>query len=161
MVNEIQALFNNSTNFTVSAGSLAHSIAGVGQQSTMVDNSLDANRGLSVKIFAEVKLGTNPDPDTELSLYLITGDQHPTETVYRSDGAGPTDAGITRENGDLIGTISTTSTAVTGKIVYGDWTIPDPGVEFGVILVNGSGEALDSDDDNIIIRFMIVNPEVQ
>jgi len=132
---------------TITLASLASSTSGVGRQSTMVDNSSTRNK--KIYLFVQVKLGTSPNSNAPISVYLLRYDT----TAIRTDGAGASDAGITVKEATPIGVLTTGPSAATGDVLKGDFVILDPGPNWGIAIVNGSGVALDSTAGNHVVNW--------
>lgn len=158
MANKILDLFGASTAFTITVASLASSVAGVGRQSDMIDNS--TAREMMVRIWAKIKQGTSPTSSRTVSLYLLTGDGH--ATPHRTEGAGASDAGITLANAPIIGVMRNKgSGAATGDLVYGEFTVRIAAPQWGIAIVHDTGVNLDSTGGNHWLRYTVFSPEVQ
>ena len=154
MANEIKQKYGSSTTLTVTLANLASS-AGGGRQSTMVDNSND--RFELIHLFVKVKLGTNPNNNKTVQVYLLQGNGN----GLRTDGAGATDAAITVKNAPLVGILDTGASAGTGDVLQGQFAIHDPGPEWGVAIVHDTGAALDGTPGNHAVEYVGKNPEIQ
>lgn len=157
MANEIKSLFGSSTAFTLTLASLATSTAGVGRQSTIVDNT--TNRYQRVLVFLKVKQGTSPTSSRAVYVYLIRDDNNGTN--HRSDGAGASDAALTVLNAPLIGVMRNKAAAATGDLVYGEFIVDEPGPKWGIAIVHDTGVNLDSTEGSHWYRYTGFNPEVQ
>lgn len=155
MPTEGKDLFDASTALTITLASLASSTAGVGWQSTIVDNT--TNRYQDVLVFFKIKQGTSPTGDKSVKVYLIRDDNHATN--HRSDGAGASDAALTVLNAKLIKTVFNKSAPATGEEVYGDILINRPGPKWGIAIVQSTGVPLDSNGANHWVRFIGLNQE--
>jgi len=155
MANEIKDKFTSSAALTITIASLASSTAGVGRQSTIVDNS--TTRYQKIKVFAQIKLGTSPSANTAVYLYALRGDQN----GYRTDNAGASDAALTVLNAPLLGIMRAKSSPSTGDVLYGDFDMITPGLEWGVCIVQDTGAALDATAGSHFIHWIGVDPEVQ
>jgi hypothetical protein len=154
MPNEIRAKFDTADNFTITLASLATT---AGRQSTMVNNS--TNRPAAV-VYMRIQSGTAPTAETIYELYLLRGDS--TSPTYRTDGAGASDAAITILNATLLGTIVVTNNANTN--FYGDFdTAPlgPLGPQFGIAVVNGTNQSLNSTEGNHVKKYALYLPEIQ
>lgn len=154
MANEIKELFGTPTAFTITVASLATSTAGVGRQSTMVDNS--TTRAGRVFVFVKIKLGTSPSNNKAVYIYGIRGDG-----TNRDDAAGASDAALTVLNCPLIGVLSGKASAATGDVLQGWFVFENPGKEFGIAIVHDTAVNLDSTGGNHSLQYMLDNPEVQ
>lgn len=151
MANEIQAKFGTATALTITLASLASSTAGVGKQSTIVT----ANIFQLLHIYAKIRVGASPTINTNIHLYFLGGDG-----TVRADGAGASDAGITIVNASRLGVIRVNS--ATGNLdYYGVFTVRNPGTEWGIALVQDTGETLNATEAESVIRYQGENPEVQ
>lgn len=155
MANEIRTKLDTRTAFTITLASLANSSVGVGRQSTMVSNS--SNRPAAL-IFVKITSGSSaPTAGATYNVYLLRGDG-----TNRTDNAGASDAGHTVENAPLLGTIVVTAT--TSKAFYAEFdTMPlgPLGTEFGITVVNASGQTLNSTGGNHVCAYQTYCPEVQ
>lgn len=158
MPSELKAKFGASTALTITIAGLATSTAGVGRQSTIVDNTSDKFQ--QILLYVKIKLGTSPTNATRADIYLIRDDNHGTN--HRTDGAGASDAGLTVLNAQLIGSINTKSSGVaTGDNIYGEFVIDQPGPKWAIAIVHNTGVNLDSTGSNHWARYVGVNPEAQ
>ena len=154
MSNEVKQLFGSPTAFTITVASLASSTAGVGRQSTLVDNS--STRYGRLLVFVKLKQGTSPTGNRGAQVYLLRGDG-----TNRDDGAGASDAALTVLNAQLIGQLVNKPSPATGDVLQGWFVVDEPGKEFGLAIVHDTGVALDSTGGNHLVQFIGVNPEVQ
>ena len=152
MANEIKGIFDSGT-LTITLASLASSTTGAGQQSTIVDNSTTGYQ--IIHLFCKITVGTTPTQYKNIYIYLIKSDG-----TLRSDGAGASDTTITRYNARLIGVMNVALTT-SDKAYYGEFTIRNPGKEWGVIVVHDSVAALNATGGNHSITWVAENPEVQ
>lgn len=102
-----------------------------------------------VDIFLKITSGSAPTSGTVYEVYLITSDG-----TVADDNAGASDAAITIENSVLIGTIIVTGTL--NKAFFG--VIKDVSLRgatsWGIAVLNRSGQALNSTEDNHIKGFV-------
>lgn len=152
MANEIKQKFGTPAALTMTIAALASSTAGVGRQSTTVDNS--TTRYQKLVIMAKVTTGTSPTTAKSIKLYLIRSDG-----TYYTDGAGASDAALTVVNAQLIAAVATIAT--NDKPYYLEATIYDPPDEWGVAIVHDTGVNLNSTGGNHYVRYVGMNPEVQ
>jgi len=153
MANDILAEFGGNTNLTLTLASLASSTAGVGRQSTIVDNS--TTRYQIIHLFMKITTGTTPTANRNFYIYLIKSNG-----TLRSDGAGASDAAITRLNARLLGAIAMNS-ATSNVAYYGEFIIRNPGKEWGIIVVHDTGVNLNSTEGNHGYSWYGENPEIQ
>jgi hypothetical protein len=156
MANKILPFYETFGTLTISLASLASSTAGVGRQSTIVDNS--TTRVKRVRIFGKAKLGTSPAAGA-VYVYAIRGEK--TGTAFRTDAAGATDAGLTVINAQIIGVFATKSSPATGDNVTIDCILEDPGPEWGICIVQNTTVNLDATGGNHVIEYRGEEPEVQ
>ena len=145
-------LLGTATAMTITLASLASSTAGVGRQSTLIDNT--SNNYLSAKVSVQVTVGTTPTANSLIYVYLLTQDN--AGTPIADDGAGLTDAGITIVNAQLLGTIlvpAATSNVAYKKIFDTSFLGPLP-PKWGIALVNSSGVALNSTAGNHAVNYI-------
>ena len=143
------------TALTISLASLASSTAGVGRQSTIVDNT--SLRYQRLYINAKIKLGTSPTGSKGVYLYLIRDDGN----GVRDDAAGASDAALTVLNCPLIGTLADKAAPATGDVLQRTFVVENPGPKWGVAVVHDTVAALDSTGGNHVIGYVGENPEVQ
>lgn len=155
--NRILDKFGASTAFTITLAALATSTAGVGRQSTMVDNS--GTKEQWARIFVKITQGTNPTSNKGAYVYLLLGDGH--ATPHRTDGAGADDAGITVLNASPIMTLRNDTSAATGEIMYGEALVRIAAPSFGIAIVHDTGVNLDSDAADHWARYILLGPDVQ
>ena len=156
MANEIRTKPITKDTFTLTLASLAD---GSGRQSTMENNSSNFP---AVLIYLEIVSGAAaPTLGTVYEIYLLRGDDASTST-YRTDGAGASDAAITLSNAPLLGVITVTNDAATS--FYGDFDTASHGPlgpEWGITVVNESGQALSTTEADHFKGFVYYVPEVQ
>lgn len=139
------------TALTITLASLASSTAGVGRQSTLVDNT--TNLFLAIELFLNIMVGTTPTANSLLFVYLIR--QNNGGTPIADDGAGLTDAGITIVNAKLIDTIlvpAATSNVAYKKSIDLTFSGQIP-AKWGIAIVNASGVALDATGGNHVCSY--------
>lgn len=154
MANEIKEKFSTPAGFTITLASLASSTAGVGRQSTLIDNSTTRYR--KVIVYLKVKQGTSPTGSRFVYVYGIRGDG-----TIRSDGAGASDAAFTRLNAVELGVLINKSSPATGDVLTGEFVFENPGPEWGIAIVHDTNANLDSTEGNHDYNWVGVNPEVQ
>jgi len=141
---------------TITLASLA---AAGARQSTMVANS---NNYPSAIVYLKIESGgTGPVAGKVYEVYLLRGDDA-SSSAYRTDGAGATDAAITIENAQFLGTITVTNTA--NKVFYGefDTTAFGPlGPEWGIAIKNATDQALHATEGNHLKEYTYFVPEAQ
>jgi len=136
--------FSSVASFTLTLASLANSTAGVGRQSTLIDNS--SNLYTSALIALNIKVGTTPTANSLIYVYLIRSNAD--GTPIADDNAGASDAGITIVNAPLLGTIlvpDNTSNANYRK-TFDTKFLGSLGPKWGIAIVNSSGVALNSSE---------------
>lgn len=156
MPSEIKAKFGASTALTITLASLASSTTGVGQQTTMVDNS--ATKFQRVHVYFRVTTGTSPTADRAIRFFLLRGDD-PTSSNIRTDNAGATDAAHTVVSADQVYAVATSGTSNISH--RGSFTLESPGPEFGLSINHDTGVNLNATGSNHAIRVVGENPEVQ
>jgi hypothetical protein len=156
MANEIKDKYSAAAALTITLASLASSTAGVGRQSTIVDNS--TNRYQKIKLYCQIKLGTSPSGSSGVYVFSIRGDQH--ATPYRTDGAGASDAALTVLNAPLLGVMRDLASPATGDVLYGEFELLTPGPEWGICIVHDTAVALNSTGGNHFCHWIGVDPEV-
>jgi hypothetical protein len=141
--------YNAPAALTCTLASLASSTAGVGRQSTEIDNT--TNRFNRIEVSASIKLGASPTANTALYLYLIRSNND--GTPIRDDAAGASDAGLTVKNASLIGSLVTGPSPSTGDVLKANFIVNDVGPKWSIAVVNSSGVALDSTGANHVISY--------
>jgi hypothetical protein len=132
----------------ITLGGLPSSTTGVGQQGTIIDNS--TTRYKRVNIFGKVTLGTTP---TVGAVYIFAIKGEKTGTAFRTDGAGPTDAGFTVLNARLLDTYATKASPATGDVINIACTFEDPGPEWTIAVVHTTGVNLNATNGNHVIEY--------
>lgn len=153
----IKDIYGTDTALTLTLASLANSAAGVGRQSTLVDNT--TNAFLSALIFLKIKVGTSPTANTPIYVYLLRSNN---DDPIADDNAGASDAGLTVINAPLLGVINCNATT-TGAVYYGvfDTTPLGPlGPKWGIAVVNNTGVALDATEANHVKKFIGITKSV-
>jgi hypothetical protein len=156
MASEIRTKPITKATFTCTLASLAN---GSARQSTMINNS---NNYPAALVTMKIKSGAvAPTVGTVYEVYLLRGDDASSST-YRTDGAGASDAAITIENAQLLGTIIVTAT--TNKVFYGDFdtaALGPLGPEWGIAVKNSSGQALHATEGDHLKGYVYYVPEAQ
>lgn len=149
----ISANFGTATALTITLASLASSAAGVGRQSTLVDNT--TTQFQKIHLYWKIATGTTPTVSTPISIYLLKADKASSADTI-TDGAGASDAGLTVVSAKQIdGTV----VSATSNVEYqGDCVINNPGPCWGVAVVQGTGAALNATGGNHAIWFVGENP---
>ena len=152
----ILAKFGTPTAITITIASLASSTAGVGRQSTLVDNTTD--RFQSVHLYVKIKTGGSQTANKGIYLYLLKADKTSSANSI-TDGAGTSDAGLTIKSAQQIaGAMCVATTAQTYQF---DCVINNPGPCWGVAIVHDTNENLDSTGGNHCIYYVGENQEAQ
>lgn len=138
--------------FTMTLASLANAAA---RQSTLISNS---NNYPSALVYLKITSGGSaPTVGTVYEVYLIRSDG-----TNATDNAGASDAAITLENAQLLGTIIVTAT--TAKAFYGEFdTAPlgPLGASWGIAVKNSTGNALSSTEGDHTKAYQYFVPEAQ
>jgi hypothetical protein len=139
--------------------------AGAARQATMLNNkaSVGADSGYpAALVYIKIKSGgVAPTAGKVYEIYLLRGDD-PAASSYRTDGAGASDAAITIENAQLLGTIIVTATAA--KNFFGEFdTAPlgPLGPEWGIAIKNATDQSIDTTEGNHLKEFSYYIPEAQ
>lgn len=146
MAINIQRVGSAYSALTISLASLATSTAGVGRQSTIVDNSTTKYDGALLNVL--IKLGTSPTANKSVFIYLIQSDG-----TNRTDGAGASDAALTIKNAALIGIMTTGAAPATGDNLRKTFEITGLGQEWGIAIVHDTAVNLDSTGGNHVIKY--------
>jgi len=134
---------------TITLASLASSVAGVGRQSTIVDNT--ATKYTQVDVILQVKTQATTAASSVVSVYLIRDDGN--ASPKRTDAAGASDAGLTQLNAELIGTLTTGATTAA-QTITGIFPVLSPGPKWGILVVNSTGTTLDTTAGNHYAGFV-------
>lgn len=152
----IADIFASVTNFVITLASLATSTAGVGRQSTLVDNT--SNKYLSALVYIKVTVGTTPTINTPIYVYLLRYDNN----AIGDDAVGASDAAITIKNAQLLGVL--TCTATTSDVPYSGVFDTSPlgplGPKWGIAIVHSTGVNLNSTEGNHLYAFIGVTKSV-
>ena len=122
--------FNASAALTITLANLASSTTKVGQQATLIDNSV--NRFDLIHLYGRVTTGTSPTASKAIQIWRIKGDG-----VRRTDNAGDDDASFTAVTAEIVKTIGTDNTS--DKAYDWDAVIADPGPEWGIAVTHDTG----------------------
>ncbi len=157
MPSEIRTKPITKATFTCTLLSLA---AAAARQSTMIANS---NNYPAAIVTLRIKSGAAaPTAGKLYEVYLIRGDD-PASSTYRSDNAGASDAAITIENAQLLGTIVVTNTA--SKNFYGEFDtafLGPLGPEWGIAIKNATDQALSAGAEGDFLKgYVYYVPEAQ
>jgi len=154
MPNKIFAEHDEKATMTITLASLASSTAGVGRQTTMIDNTDNAQM---VRVYFKVTTGTSPTNNKTIQFYLLTGDG--LSPNIATDSAGANDAGITIVTAPLVYIVQTSNTSdVTYK---GSFLIRNPGPYWGIAVVHDTGVNLNATAGNHAITYVVENQEIQ
>ena len=145
----IHADHGSSTAMTITLASLATSTAGVGRQSTFVDNTDNAQM---VRVYFDVTTGTSPTTNKSIQFYLLCRDDHSSPTIA-TDNAGGSDAGLTVVTANLVCVVQTTN--VSDTHYRGSFLIRNPGISWAIAVVHDTAVNLNSTGGNHILRYVI------
>jgi hypothetical protein len=146
--------YSTPTALTITLASLAN---GAGRQCTLITNS--STKYTELKVAINIKLGTSPVEGT-VDVYFIEGNG--AGTPINNDGAGASDAAYTPLNSDLFDSLYTGSSPSTGDVLKKIITLGmNPGVTYGIGIVNNTGVALDATGGNHVVSYMGLNLEDQ
>lgn len=148
--------FETVATITITLGSLPSSTTGVGQQGAIIDNSTTRYKRASLK--GKITLGTSPTVGA-VYIYAIKGEK--TGGVYRTDGAGATDAGFTVLNARLLDVYATKASPATGDVINIDCIFEDLGPEWTIAVVHTTGVNLNSTNGNHVIEYRGEEQEAQ
>jgi hypothetical protein len=157
MAREIQTKLNSWANFTITLSSLAN---GSARQSTIVANtSTTTGRRRAALIFMKIESGGSaPTNGAIYEIFMLRGD----DSGNRTDGAGASDAAITIQNAQLIGTLAVTATTnAFFQDMFDTAPLGQLGTEFGIAVRNSSAQALNATEGNHVKRYALYLPEIQ
>jgi len=125
--------------FTITVAALASSTAGVGRQSTLIDNTTNLYSGAIIA--AQITAGSVTAANNIISLYLIRSDNG---APIADDNAGASDAGWTQQNAQLLGNIlvPTVGTAIQYKALFDTAGLGHLGPKWGIGVVHNLGNNL-------------------
>lgn len=158
MPNSIPNLNGTEAAFTCTLASLASSVVGVGRQTTIVTLVAASLIAPLVQVFYSIKLGTSP---TVGNIYFYLISVNTGATTVRTDGAGASDAGMTRVGAPLVWTASSKATPATGDVLSGSFMIENPPPGFGLLIVHDTGVALDATGASHYVAYDTLTPQVQ
>ncbi len=154
----IPNLLATETALTVTLASLASSTVGVGRQTTIVDLRTSSLAPPILQIIFSIKLGTSP---TAGNIYFWFIDVNTGGTTVRADGAGASDAGMTRVTAPLVWTASSKSSPASGDVISGGFKIYDPSPLFGLLIAHDTGVILDASGGNHYVAYNTYTPQAQ
>lgn len=139
--------------FTITVAALASSTAGVGRQSTLIDNTTNLFSGALVA--ANITVGSVTTANNLISLYLIRSDN----SSIRDDAAGTGDAAWTQKNAPLLGNIlvPTVGTAVAYQALFDTSTLGHLGPQWGVAVVHNLGNNLHATAGSQLVTYTAYN----
>lgn len=155
MANEVRAKFDSAATFTMTLASLANAS---GRQSDLITNT--NSRPAAIVYLKITSGGSAPTAGASYDVYLLRGDA--ASPTYVSDGAGASDAAITIENSQYIGSIIVTATAA--KAFYGEFDTAAVGMlgpRWGIAVMNRSNQALSATEGDHYKAYAYYVPEVQ
>lgn len=152
----IKESFGTVTALTITLASLATSTAGVGRQSTLVDNTSDLFT--SALIYAKITVGTSPTANTPIYLYLVRYDN----SAIADDIAGTSDAALTVKNASLLGIINCTATTSDQayQAVFDTSALGPLGPKWGIAVVHSTGVNLNATGGNHVINYIGVKKAI-
>lgn len=150
---EIRAALDARATFTITLASLAD---GSARQSDIITNT---NERPAAIVYLDIESGgTAPTAGALYEVYLLRGDG----TGANTDGAGASDAAITIENAQLLGTIVVTATANKQfRAEFDTWPLGPLGLKWGIAVKNSSGQALNATEANHVKAYTYYVPEAQ
>ncbi len=152
---EIQTKPDSYAAMTITLASLATSAVGVGRQSTLLTNSSKRPAALvSVKMTSGA---VAPTAGATYDVFLIRSDG-----TVADDGAGASDAGLTVENAEPLGSIVlTATTAKTFRKVFDTTALGPLGPTWGIAIVNRSGQTVSTTAGDHSVGYTYLVPEAQ
>ena len=156
MASIVQRKFDTEGTFTITLAGLGHSVAGAGRQSTLLTNS-DNRPGALVSVKVTSNGAAAPTANSVVAVYLIRD----TGTLV-DDNAGPSDAALTVENSPMLGTIVFTATTAKAFVgIFSTEFLGPLGPNWGIALVNVTGQALHATEANHACHFRYFYDEAQ
>jgi hypothetical protein len=132
---------------------------GAARQSTLITNSNPEQP--SALLYVRIKSGTSaPAAGGTYDIYLLRANGSGPD--YITDGGGSSDAAITIENAQLIGSIIVTNTA--SKFFYGEFDLSHLGPlgpTFGFAVKNNTNQSISSTASDHKVYYDLYAPEVQ
>lgn len=155
MPTDILPEFAASAQLPITLAGLASSTTGVGRQSDMIANG--ATRKRRAHVWVKVTTGTTPTAGKRVYIYRLKGDG--AATPVRTDGAGASDAGLTRVSAELLDTITVDGTS--DKTYIKDLILEDLGPEWGLLITHDTVAALNANAANHGVYYVLENDESQ
>jgi hypothetical protein len=155
MSNKILAEHDASAALTITLASLATSTTFVGRQSTLVDNTDNAQM---IRVYFKVTTGTSPTAARSIQFYLLSSDDASSPNIT-TDGAGTSDAALTMVTAPLVFVVPTTN--VSNTAYQGSFLIRNPGPYWGIAVCHDTGVNLHATAGNHAIRYVNESVEVQ
>lgn len=143
------AHFGSSTAMTCTLASLATSTAGVGRQTTLIDNT--SNLFKRIHVYWKITTGTSPTVNKGIYLYLIKADKVSSANTI-TDGGGASDAAITIVSAQQVA--GTVTSATSNQAYQGDFVINAPGPCWGLAIVHDTAVNLNSTGGNHLIYYV-------
>jgi len=151
MPTPITAKHGVTTLMTITLASLATSVAGVGRQSTLINNS---DAGQMVRVYFKVTTGTTPTVNKVIQFYLLTADTTSSPNIS-TDAAGSTDAALTVATAQIVNIVQVTATS---NVTYqGSFLLRNPGVAWGIAIVHDTGVNLNATAGNHSMYYVTEN----
>lgn len=140
MAHEVQWPGDGWSSFTITVNSLT---AGSARQSTLLTNSLNRPRA---QVFPRIQSATAPTAGTIYECFLIRGDG-----TNRTDSAGASDAAITIQNAQLLGTLANTTGAGNAffQDIFDTGAMGLLGLEWGVAIRNSTNQTLNAASNTV------------
>lgn len=157
MANAIKPLHSSVSALTITLASLATSTAGVGRQSTIVDNT--TTRYKRIQLSVSIKQGTSPTGNKGIFVYLLRSNNDGTAII--DDAGGASDAAHTVLSAPLIGTLINKASPATGDVLSRNFLIEDPGPKWAISINHNTGVNLDSTGSNHVVSWIGIVDEVQ
>ncbi len=133
---------------------LASSVARVGFQSSMFDNS--TLKFKAIRIFLTIKVNASATANRTIYVYALHGDG-----TLRTDGAAATDGGLTQFNAGIIASLRTGAIIPTDDLIHGSFILTNPGREWGILLYHDTSQNLDSTSTNHKFSYVGMFPQIQ
>lgn len=160
MASEIRTKDITKGQFTITLASLASSTS-AGQQATLLDNS--SNDRPAALVYLKTQVNATTGADGSITVYLIRGND-PSSSNVRTDNAGASDAALTIRNAMPLGSLFVPNGTTNSTVIAGEWdtSIAGPlGPEWGVAVLNTTGQALHATAGNHYCGYVYYIPESQ
>jgi len=146
------------SDFTITLGDLAD---GSAWSSAAVSNTANGYKEAIISVEITSHASNAPDVGSTFDVYLLQSDDDMSDAIMDDNWAG-TDASITLLNAQFLGSIEVTADANTEfrGIFHSRDAVEALGPEWGIAILNNTGEAIHTTDANSFARYRYVIPDI-